>query len=460
MQTYGYIALPHNRVFSGFHFGARREKCLEFTVVNSPFETAAANLGILTNPNTLETCVLMPALHLETEDENLSTLFKRRIYAGAVVLDNLNVNSPRFPELDEWLKRNNVIGIYGIDTYELFRYLCSHKETKAAFVCHDVEIRYSTDEDVPITAPDGTIYYTFTSTLSSELHFTYRAYLERRLQAWNPLGLANIFPLTLTKIRHYRPRREAAPLIVILDFGATEDLVVSLLKLGFEVVSLPGFSELSRIITYDPDGIVISSGGFSPPELAKVSTSWVEKLSFFRKSKIPVLATGEGAALLWYLMGGTIFARTRRLIDNQVPILSIDGRRIFFGAVSQLFFPDFEKRDLPFHSDPSKIVVRVRHRERKLPNRRRKRQVRSEIVQKVNERESLFNSLFVNVHRKQATYLRHKEEPLHLMCFDPLPWQVESEAAPLAAFQEDVEIYRLKKIRQQRLSVDKESTID
>lgn len=90
--------------------------------------------------------------------------------------------------------------------------------------------------------------------------------------------------------------------VVLLDFGVKYNIVRSLEKRGCDVYILPAFSSFEEVMSYNPDGILLSNGPGDPMDLPSVKIT-IQKLL----GKKPMLGICLGHQLLGLSLGGKTY---------------------------------------------------------------------------------------------------------------------------------------------------------
>lgn len=91
--------------------------------------------------------------------------------------------------------------------------------------------------------------------------------------------------------------------ICLLDFGVKSNIIKSLNKRNCEIIVLPAFSDANTVMSYEPDGVVLSNGPGDPrdlPEVIKVVKTLIDK-------NVPLFGICLGHQLLSLAMGLTIY---------------------------------------------------------------------------------------------------------------------------------------------------------
>jgi carbamoyl-phosphate synthase small subunit len=90
--------------------------------------------------------------------------------------------------------------------------------------------------------------------------------------------------------------------VVLIDFGVKYNIVRSLEKRNCDIYILPAFSSFEEIMSYNPDGILLSNGPGDPRDLPTIKAT-IQKLL----GRKPILGICLGHQLLGLALGGKIY---------------------------------------------------------------------------------------------------------------------------------------------------------
>lgn len=90
--------------------------------------------------------------------------------------------------------------------------------------------------------------------------------------------------------------------VVVLDFGTKYNIIRSLEKRNCDIYILPASSSANEVLSYNPDGILLSNGPGDPTDLPFIKTTIQELMG-----KKPILGICLGHQLLGLALGGKIF---------------------------------------------------------------------------------------------------------------------------------------------------------
>jgi carbamoyl-phosphate synthase small subunit len=164
-------------------------------------------------------------------------------------------------DLDSFLSENGITGIYGIDTRALTR----------------------------IIRESGTMNGVITSDPASVDMNALSDYSVRD----------SVAKVSIEEIRVYSPDNPRRS-VVLWDFGAKENIVRSLLARGCRVIRVPHDASAEKIMSYRPDGVMLSNGPGDPADNIGI----IGQIRDLMKYGTPTLGICLGHQLLALAMGG------------------------------------------------------------------------------------------------------------------------------------------------------------
>ncbi|MGC8970672.1 MAG: glutamine-hydrolyzing carbamoyl-phosphate synthase small subunit [bacterium] len=96
---------------------------------------------------------------------------------------------------------------------------------------------------------------------------------------------------------------EGGERIVLIDCGVKQGIVRSLLSLGFQVVVVPAWYTKDDVLSFDPDGVLISNGPGDPKRLTYV----VETVKGLIEEEIPLFGICLGHQIIGLALGSTTY---------------------------------------------------------------------------------------------------------------------------------------------------------
>jgi len=235
------LLLEDNAVFEGQAFGAMGRKCGEVV-----FNTSMTGYQeILTDPSYNEQIITMTYPLIGNYGTNKFDIESKKVFAsGFIVKENCSYpsNWRSKNSLDEYLKKNNVIGLGGIDTRKLVKHIRTEGAMKG--------IISSTELDV--------------SKLRKELE-KYPGLLDRDIvknvttkkpYVWHE-GVTNV----LTG-QHQKPAKKYK--VVAFDYGIKQNILRLLRSHCCDVYVVPANTSAESVLSRKPDGIFLSNGPGDP----------------------------------------------------------------------------------------------------------------------------------------------------------------------------------------------------
>ena len=275
------IIFNDGTIIEGFGFGAETTNVGEIC-----FNTGMTGYQeTLTDPSYASQIITFTTPHIGntgTNDDDMET--KSPSCLGLIVRENptkpSNFRSTK--DLNEWLKKHNLPGIYGVDTRALTR-----------------RIR-------DLGAPNGVIAVNYDGEFDRE------ALLEQA-RGWN--GLKNMdLAKNVTCESIYQWDSKLHPLlnqateekkcdyhIIAIDYGAKHNILRCLANSGAKVTVVPAQTSADDILALNPDGVFLSNG---PGDPAATGTYAVPTIQAIMAAHIPVFGICLGHQLLALSLGG------------------------------------------------------------------------------------------------------------------------------------------------------------
>lgn len=253
-----YICLANGSIFEGYRFGASGEILGELV-----FTTGMGGyIETLTDPSyygqiVMQTFPLIGNYGFISEDMES----KKSVVSAYIVREACDAPSNfRCEEtLDAFLKRNGIIGVYGADTREITKTI-RESGVMNAVICND-------PRNVDYAKVAG---YTITDAVQN-------------VSAAKPC---------------LYPAREHKYNVVLIDYGAKENIARELNRRGCNVAVVPYNTKAQDILALSPDGIMLSNGPGDPAE----NTACIDELKQLI-GKAPIFGICLGHQLLSLAMG-------------------------------------------------------------------------------------------------------------------------------------------------------------
>ena len=116
-----------------------------------------------------------------------------------------------------------------------------------------------------------------------------------------------------------------APRIVLLDLGAKQNILRSLVRLGCEVTVVPADLRAQDLLLLEPDGVVISNGPGDPKE----AVTAIETTRQLLAARVPVMGVCLGHQVLALALGADTFKMTFGHRGVNHPVQDLATGRVF-----------------------------------------------------------------------------------------------------------------------------------
>jgi carbamoyl-phosphate synthase small subunit len=198
------------------------------------------------------------------DDDGISKFFEsERIQARGLVVHDLSMVASHWSlsmTLDEWLNKENIPGISGIDTRELTKKLRTNGVMMAALVVSSKEI----DEEE----------------------------IKKQLSTAQDYNSEKFMDAVSTKEEEEYGKEKQT--VVVIDTGVKNAILRNIRNIGYRVIKVPWDTSIEKILSYKPSGVVISNGPGDPlncQETIDTAKSLIEK-------NIPTLGICLGAQII------------------------------------------------------------------------------------------------------------------------------------------------------------------
>lgn len=249
-----YLTLQNGEVFKGYRFGAEGTVMAELV-----FSTSMVGyMETLSDPANFGQAVVQTFPLIGNYGKIEADVESDRAWVAAYIVREICDTPSNFRmegTLDEYLKAQGVVGVYGVDTRYLTKLLREEGTMNVAI------------SDKPLTAKQ-----------------------KAQLAEYKISGAVKATALTERKTFGVD---DAEYTLALWNFGAKNSAIENLVKLGCKVISLPACSSAEEVLSCGADGVVLSEGAGDPAELDCV----VEEIKKVI-GKLPVFGVGLGHQLL------------------------------------------------------------------------------------------------------------------------------------------------------------------
>lgn len=289
MGEIGFLALANGTVFKGRCFGALRGEdqpvCGELVFNTSMY----GYQEILTDPSYAGQIMTFTYPHIGNVGCNEDDVESSRVHAEGLVVRAAHKNPSNFRSvlsLPEYLTKNNVMGLEGIDTRELVITLRTHGAQMAVMASGEgVSPDTLVDRARALGSMEGMDYVKHVAC--------------KEMYTWDYL------PWSLEYGNSRRLSQEqliARPHVVAVDCGVKTNILRLLLDVGFRVTVVPAGTTAADIISLRPDGVFLSNGPGDPATLHYVVKPVQEILG-----RVPIFGICLGHQILGQALGGKTY---------------------------------------------------------------------------------------------------------------------------------------------------------
>ena len=283
------IIFPTGRVIYGFGIG-KKNQYKDMAIGEICFNTAITGYQeILTDPSYSGQIITFTFPHIGNVGVNSSDIesIKPKVKGLIIREDITNPASYRSQShLNDWLIKNEITGICGVDTRQITREIKINGAKNVAIIFDD-NITNINIADVVKELKQSTDLGGIELAEGASLNQKYNWSDEGR---WNQTN--NIY----NKIGNKKLK------VVAIDYGAKLNILRCLTEAGCEVVIVPAKTSADEILKHNPSGVFLSNGPGDPAETGKYAVSTIQKII---AKNIPLFGICLGHQLLALAMGAT-----------------------------------------------------------------------------------------------------------------------------------------------------------
>jgi carbamoyl-phosphate synthase small subunit len=288
MEKEVYICLENGQTFKGYRFGADGDIIGELV-----FTTGMCGyIETLTDPSYFGQIVMQTFPLIGNYGFIAEDMESKKSYVSAYIVREKCDEPSNFrcnEALDNFLKENKIIGIYGVDTREITKIIRESGVMNALITSNPKNIDYDEIKNYKV---------------------------EKAVESVS-LNQAQLFPAS----------GEHKFNVVLLDFGAKKNIIRELNKRGCNVTVMPYDTKAEDILKVGADGIMLSNGPGDPSE----NTAIIEELKKLI-GKVPIFGICLGHQLLALAMGGeTIKLKYGHRGVNQ-PVKNLETGRTYISS--------------------------------------------------------------------------------------------------------------------------------
>ncbi|HTY13407.1 MAG TPA: glutamine-hydrolyzing carbamoyl-phosphate synthase small subunit [Candidatus Omnitrophota bacterium] len=281
------LALEDGTIFTGRSFGAWGTAFGE-----AVFNTSMTGYQeILTDPSYKGQIITMTYPLIGNYGVNPEDMESEKPHCSGFIVKELSgvfSNWRAKGSLDAYLKKNKVVGIDGIDTRALTKHLRSRGAMKAAV-------------SATVTDPKK---------------------LVKMAQGWEGLEGIDLVKLVTCK-KSYQWNKSGKLSVVVVDCGAKHNIMRELERRGCRVTVVPAAATAKDILSFKPDGVMLSNGPGDPAAVTYVISAVRELVG-----KVPIFGICLGHQMLGLALGGKTYKLKFGHRGANQPVMNLKTRRV------------------------------------------------------------------------------------------------------------------------------------
>lgn len=140
--------------------------------------------------------------------------------------------------------------------------------------------------------------------------------------------------------------------VALLDFGAKDNIALSLAQRGCDVTVYPALTKAQEIIAGEYDGIMLSNGPGDPKECVGI----IEEIKKLYDTNIPIFAICLGHQLMALATGADTFKMKYGHRGGNHPVKDLATGRVYISSQNHGYVVDMDKLD-PLVAKPAFVNV-------------------------------------------------------------------------------------------------------
>jgi len=300
------LVLKNGVIFNGYSFGAKGKAIGEVV-----FNTGMTGYQeVMTDPSYFGQILVFTYPEIGNTGINLEDSESDNNIVKGIVVRNFSNNTSNWRSklsFDHWLKKNNVIGLFGIDTRALVKILRNYGSMNGIIITEDISIESCNNYLNNAPSMSGL-------NLASQVSTTKEYFWNNSESNFSFRNMPNYYIREKLKV-------------VAIDFGIKKSILNRLNYHGCNVVVLPSKTSIDKVLSYNPNGIFFSNGPGDPScvyEGIKLAKDLIEI------GNIPMFGICLGHQIFGLALGGKTYKLSfghRGLnhpcgVDNKIDITS------------------------------------------------------------------------------------------------------------------------------------------
>ena len=277
------LVLKNGVIFNGFSFGAKGKAIGEVV-----FNTGMTGYPeVITDPSYFGQILVFTYPEIGNTGINFEDSESENNIVKGIIVRNFSNNTSNWRSklsLDQWLKKNNVIGLFGIDTRALVKILRNNGSMNGIIISDDISIESCRNYLDKTPSMSGLNFASQVST-TKEYFWNYSE---------SNFSFGNIESIN---------KKEKLK-VVAIDFGIKKSILNRLTYYGCDVIVLPCKTSIDKVLSYEPNGIFFSNG---PGDPSCVSEGIKLAKDLIEIGNIPMFGICLGHQIFGLALGGKTY---------------------------------------------------------------------------------------------------------------------------------------------------------
>ena len=281
------LILENGTCFKGFGFGyegaATGEVCFNTSITGYQ--------EIISDPSYAEQIINFTFPHVGNVGANKEDHESDNIWTKGVILNSEITNSSNYrslKNLDQWLKKNKIVGITGLETRGLTNFIRDKGAPKGT-ICFSKNSNFNISQ-----LKDSTIKWGGLKNLDlAQKVSTKKTYVWSGLKTWE-------------KNKGYLKNKKNSLHVVAIDYGIKKNILRYFSDFNCKVTVVSCKTSAEEIVKLKPNGIFLSNGPGDPDATAKYAINIIKKLI---KNSLPIFGICLGHQILALTLG----AKTKKM---------------------------------------------------------------------------------------------------------------------------------------------------
>lgn len=295
MHRKAFLVLENGLTFSGRGIGVEGEVCGEIV-----FNTAMTGYQeIISDPSYADQIVMFTSSHIGNVGINREDQESEVVRAKGIILRNLSDHYSSWratDSLENYLVKNNIIGISEIDTRNLTTTLRTH----------------------------GSLW----GCISSREVCAEEILLKIQKQKGTHGSVSSVSSKSIYQLNNKNKYR-----VVVYDFGIKNSIVNKLREIGCDIIVVPWDTDYQSVLAFEPDGILLSNGPGDPRECEKA----IETTRIFIQTGIPILGICLGHQILSLASNAKVYKMKYGHHGANHPVFDTEKRKVCISSQNHNF---------------------------------------------------------------------------------------------------------------------------